>query len=141
MTEESLDTNSVFICCVDDVGQCCALETRMRGRIVAAAETTTTGSVCSSSSSSSSSSLMRLNIDAEKNIIVSGLVGRERGENIFRVGKEAGVLRDENDFHDLIVAGDINEGQTSCFCLKTGSESDIVIGSSNGSIGIYSLLC
>ena len=130
-----------FICCVDDVGQCCALETRMRGRIVAAAETTTTGSVCSSSSSSSSSSLMRLNIDAEKNIIVSGLVGRERGENIFRVGKEAGVLRDENDFHDLIVAGDINEGQTSCFCLKPGSESDIVIGSSNGSIGIYSLLC
>ena len=69
----------------------------MRGRIVAAAETTTTSDLASALVSANTS--LRVNIDGEKNIVVSGFANKP----IFRVGKEAGVLRYENDFYEMML--------------------------------------
>ena len=47
-----------------------------------------------------------MNVDGEKNIVLSGFA-----QNVFRVGKEAGVLRDENDFRDLELRDDHDDDE------------------------------
>jgi hypothetical protein len=127
-----------FIVAVDDSGQCCALETRMRGRIVAAAETTTTSRFANALLSANSA--LRVNVDSEKNIVVSGFAN-----NVFRVGKEAGVLRDENDFQDLMFQDNddcenfLSSTQSfTAACFKTGSSRSVFVGAANGELASYS---
>ena len=130
-----------FIVAVDDSGQCCALETRMRGRIVAAADTTTTSSFANALVSANTS--LRVNVDGEKNIVLSGFA-----QNVFRVGKEAGVLRDENDFRDLELRDDHDDDEKkkhnspserifTAACFKTGSDRDVFVGAANGEVSAY----
>tara|TARA_B100000401_G_scaffold201628_1_gene135930 strand:- start:562 stop:2574 length:2013 start_codon:yes stop_codon:yes gene_type:complete len=124
-----------FIVAIDDSGQCCALETRMRGRIVAAAETTTTSDLASALVSANTS--LRVNIDGEKNIVVSGFANKP----VFRVGKEAGVLRDENDFYDMMLCYDdmevVKEKTFTSTCFKTGSDRDVFVGTRDGEVSVY----
>ena len=124
-----------FIVAIDDSGQCCALETRMRGRIVAAAETTTSSDLASALVSAKTS--LRVNIDGEKNIVVSGFANKP----IFRVGKEAGVLRDENDFYDMMFCYDdmevVKEKTFTSTCFKTGSDRDVFVGTRDGEVSVY----
>ena len=87
--------------------------------------------------------LWRVNVDGEKNIVLSGFA-----QNVFRVGKEAGVLRDENDFRDLELRDDDDDGEKkkrnspyerifTAACFKTGSDRDVFVGAANGEVSSY----
>ena len=115
----------------------------MRGRIVAAADTTTTSSFANALVSANTS--LRVNVDGEKNIVLSGFA-----QNVFRVGKEAGVLRDENDFRDLELRDDHDDDEKkkkhnsqfferifTAACFKTGSDRDVFVGAANGEVSAY----
>ena len=87
--------------------------------------------------------LFARNVDGEKNIVLSGFA-----QNVFRVGKEAGVLRDENDFRDLELRDDDDDGEKkkhnspyerifTAACFKTGSDRDVFVGAANGEVSAY----
>ena len=64
------------------------------------------------------------------------------------MGKEAGVLRDENDFRDLELRDDDDDGEKkkrnspyerifTAACFKTGSDRDVFVGAANGEVSSY----